>query len=347
MRDWRPDHLFWAALTGAALAVVGFVTSVPVLAGVGVAGCLGAGLVFEWQRRSLHGVTYERSLGRHRALFSERVPLTVTIENQKALPLTWLRVEDTVSSPLTVTGGTLARAAQTGRRPELVTLLSVLPFQRVARHMTVVCDRRGLHPRPGPGGHRRPLRLPIARAADGRYRGAAGPAQDLRRGPRSAGLPSGARPGAVPGPAPSRSEPSGRFAEYQAGDPLRHVDWRGTARRGRPMVRVFEPTATPRVVLVLDTRWRVLSGELDEFEFAVALTASLTLESGSPQGRRGARSTGTVDGRPVGIAPSTAPDAPGLILDALARLSPFGRRTRRRWPTPSTARPGPGRAWCW
>jgi uncharacterized protein (DUF58 family) len=326
VRDWRPDRLFWAAVASAAVAVVGFVTRVPVLAGAGVAGVLGAALVFEWQRRALSGVSYQRHLARHRALFGEEVPLTVTVENAKALPLTWLRIEDTVSSPLTVRGGILATAAQTGRRPELVTLMSVLPYQRVERPMVVVCDRRGPHtfgPARIESGDPFGYRSHVARAAD---------PEELVVLPKTFGLaPQALVSRLALGPARSRAlvtDPS-RVAgsrEFQAGDPLRHLDWRGTARRGQPMVRVFEPTATPRVVLVLDTRWRVTAGEEEQFEFAVALVASLVIEVAARKVGVGLLATGSVDGRPAALAPSTAPDAPGILLDALARLSPYGRR---------------------
>ena len=72
---------------------------------------LGAAVVFVWQRQCLVGVSYRRQLGRHRALFGEEIPLLVTIENHKAIPLTWLRIEDSLSSPLTIRGGTVATAA--------------------------------------------------------------------------------------------------------------------------------------------------------------------------------------------------------------------------------------------
>jgi uncharacterized protein (DUF58 family) len=328
VRNFHPDRLFFLALASGALAVIGFVLGVHVLAGAGVAAVVGAGLVFVWQRQCLEGVGYERRLDRHRALFGEEVGLTVTVDNHKVLPLTWLRVEDNLSSELTIRGGTVATSAQSGRLPELVQLMAIMPFQRVEREMTIVCDRRGRHAfgpvrleSGDPFGYRtqvRRLQLPDELLVYPKTF-AMEPAALVSRlalGPARAGPLVMADPSRIVG---SR--------EYQPGDPLRHVDWRGTARRGTPMVRVFQPTATPRVVVVLDTRLRVLSDQQELFEFVVAVAASAVLEMASRRIGVGLVSTGSVNGRPVAISPSTSPDTPTRILETLACLSPFGLRS--------------------
>lgn len=40
--------------------------------------------------------------------------------------------------------------------------------------------------------------------------------------------------------------------EYREGDDVRHIDWKSTARRGRAMVRVFEPEKNQAVLLMID-----------------------------------------------------------------------------------------------
>ena len=91
VRGWEPDGLAYAAAAFVLFAVLGFVFHIAALAAIGTGGALGTGLVFWWQHRCLAGVTYDRQLGRSRALFGEEVSLAVRVDNQKALPLTWLR----------------------------------------------------------------------------------------------------------------------------------------------------------------------------------------------------------------------------------------------------------------
>jgi uncharacterized protein (DUF58 family) len=50
--------------------------------------------------------------------------------------------------------------------------------------------------------------------------------------------------------------------EYRAGDDRRNIDWKATARRGRPMVRVHQPERDQQVLLVLDCG-RHMAGEVD------------------------------------------------------------------------------------
>ncbi|PJJ63658.1 DUF58 domain-containing protein [Compostimonas suwonensis] len=76
--------------------------------------------------------------------------------------------------------------------------------------------------------------------------------------------------------------------EYRAGDPLRRVHWRATARRGELMVRQEEQRSKPEARVILDTRRSAdeldgLTGGQDAasrdsaFELAVELTASIAV----------------------------------------------------------------------
>lgn len=65
---------------------------------------------------------------------------------------------------------------------------------------------------------------------------------------------------------------------YVAGDDLRHVHWRSTARAGQLMVRQYEETRMSRVRLALDTG-RASYLDEDEFELAVSCVASIALET--------------------------------------------------------------------
>ncbi|MFC5662059.1 DUF58 domain-containing protein [Kitasatospora misakiensis] len=109
--------------------------------------------------------------------------------------------------------------------------------------------------------------------------------------------------------------------EYRAGDDLRRVHWKSTARYGELMVRREEQPRRARATVLLDTReiGHRGSGPASSFEWAVACAASVAahlLERGY-QTRlltdTGRAVPGTDDGH-------TAADTSGVILDALAVL---------------------------
>jgi hypothetical protein len=61
---------------------------------------------------------------------------------------------------------------------------------------------------------------------------------------------------------------------YRAGDPMRSVDWRATARRGELMVRTETAATTAATALLLDVRQEVWP-DASAFEWAVDYAASL------------------------------------------------------------------------
>ena len=60
--------------------------------------------------------------------------------------------------------------------------------------------------------------------------------------------------------------------EYRPGDSLHHIHWRGWARTGEPIVKVFQQRSFVRQALVLDTF--AVSGPSEQFEEAVSVAAS-------------------------------------------------------------------------
>ena len=67
--------------------------------------------------------------------------------------------------------------------------------------------------------------------------------------------------------------------EYQQGDDLRYIDWKATARRQRPLVRVLEPEREQTVMILLD-RGRLMTaqvGGLKRFDWGLNTALSLAL----------------------------------------------------------------------
>jgi uncharacterized protein (DUF58 family) len=319
----------WVVLGGGlVLAGIGWGLHLTLLALAGTLTAASAAALLLWQHQCLAGVTYRRTLSQRRATFGEEVALDVEFVNDKLLPLTWLQVEDSVPTALTIRGGTVTSSGAGGHR-QLHHLLPMLPFQRVRRHLTVVCDRRGEH-RFGPAtlvsGDPVGLRQQTHRVADEvqllvypkLFRLVLPPvASRLSWGDQRAGPDVAEDPSRVAGVRP-----------YRPGDPLRHVDWRATARRTSLLVREFEPTATWRVAVFADVRvpgQARTAGGLDATEFLIAVTASVIAELARRGVATGLYSSGTVRGNPIGKEPSASPEALRTMLEALALMSPYGR----------------------
>jgi uncharacterized protein (DUF58 family) len=67
--------------------------------------------------------------------------------------------------------------------------------------------------------------------------------------------------------------------EYRLGDDPRFIDWKATARRSRPVVRVLEPEKEQTVIILLD-RGRLMTAQvqgLKRFDWGLNATLSLTL----------------------------------------------------------------------
>src|SRR6185437_10580792 len=65
---------------------------------------------------------------------------------------------------------------------------------------------------------------------------------------------------------------------YQVGDPLRHVEWRASARSRDLQVRIFEPTTDLTMAIFLNFRvpsFTWTAEDAPELEFCISLAASL------------------------------------------------------------------------
>lgn len=85
------------------------------------------------------------------------------------------------------------------------------------------------------------------------------------------------------------------LADYQEGDPVRHVDWRASLRRGRPVVRRYQDERDQRVVCLLDCGRRMRADEgsagpggshFDHALNALILLAYVALKAGDEVGVR-------------------------------------------------------------
>jgi uncharacterized protein (DUF58 family) len=210
---------------------------------------------------------------------------------------------------------------------ELLHLVPMLPFQRVRRRLTVVCDQRGDHTF-GPARLRSgdPIGLHERRATDRQN-------QQLLVYPKLFGLTSTGIASRLPlGDQRSIMDLAGdpsRVAgvrDYQEGDPLRHIDWRATARGTSLLVRVFEPSAAPKVAVFIDMQAPRGSASIgrDVMEFTIALGASVIADLMGRGVATGVYASGSVEGRTVAREPSSSPTGLPAMLELLARATSWG-----------------------
>ncbi|MBI4295015.1 MAG: DUF58 domain-containing protein [Chloroflexi bacterium] len=298
--------LFWAAWAGAGMLRLLAVTLL-------VAG----GVSYLWSRFSLAGVTQRQHLKESRCFPGESVQLELSLENRKLLPLPWIELEEPYSPGLVP-----LKASGPGDR--LSHFTSLLPYRRSRWQERLLCPRRGY------------FLIGPSRLTSGDPLGLYRRSQVMDSVlpvvvyPRLLPLPGLELPmryllGTRKGPRPSLPDPSlvAGSRDYLPGDPLRHIHWRATARKGRLQVRVMDPSTVQQVVLLFPVDAFRLWEE-ESFELAASLLASLAHRLVEHRSGVGLLSnTCLVDSRePVFLPPRSGTESLVTILEALAKATP-------------------------
>ena len=231
-----------------------------------------------WPRYAFRRLSYSRRLERRRAFIGDVLDYHITVNNDKLLPMIWLDISDTFPLGLQ-TGGTHRRGVGAEAELDHRITTSLLPYQRVTWKYRVRCRARGYH-RIGPARLRSGDMFGLTSAEknvpDVDYLLVYPRIVDLRRM-----LNLWERPlGTGRGRRFIQDDPS-RFVglrEYLPTDPLKHIDWKATARHGRLESRIFEPAATRYMLIALNARtgdaaWQGSNRRL--FERAVTVAASV------------------------------------------------------------------------
>ena len=97
-----------------------------------------------WDRYAFRRVSHSRSLSHHRAFIGDSLTYTVTLSNDKLLPLIWVDIQDSFPEGLELSGVNLRTGNMEGTRQHGITT-SLLPFQQVTWKYNLRCDVRGYH----------------------------------------------------------------------------------------------------------------------------------------------------------------------------------------------------------
>ena len=322
---------FWHDIWGVmftALILVGIFAGQGLVIGLGVMGLLVALVSWLWNRLSLEQVHYEREVAQNRVFRGEETTLTISVMNRKPIPLAKVDMEDEFPEEIEIMDGEVS----IGSNPKSMVLkhhTSLSWYERVKWEYTIKCDTRGF------------FRFGPARMESGDLFGFYGSeATHSERDyllvyPRVVPLPELGLPplrplGETRGGIEifqDMSRPRG-IREYQMGDPLKIVDWKATARTGDLQVRVFEPSSTFTVILIVSVETSERSWEgysPTNLERVITAAASIASYAAERQYSIGLFSNGVpiLTDRPMKVEPASTPEQLTIILEALATVRPL------------------------
>lgn len=290
------------------------------------------GLVPElWYRYALRHLVIRQQVSQQHLFFGEEVTLSISIENQKLLPLPWLQIEDEIAPPLTVLRKRTSRLRETPQDTLASTWL-LWSFQRVTRRYWMRCQTRGLH-------IFGPVKLTSSDPFGWLESEVAVPASEtllvypLIAPLESFGLPSVHPLGEYATLRPLLEDPL-RVAgvrDYLLGDDPRRIHWKASAHSGSLQSKIYEPSSLRRLLILLDP-WNYSpeqhGADLELQELAITVAASLAvwaLDEGYMVGllTNSAMMTSAADQETQEVA-VTAYSAESLQKPMITRVSPPG-----------------------
>ena len=316
-------------LLGFGVIGAGAVLDIPALLPLGLLVVLLGVARVAWLRRGLEGLELRRELSTERAVWGDRVDIRVSAWNRSWLPVGWATTSDQLSESVTLLQPAAIRTDAAGQ-VSMRNGFTLLPFERLTRHYQLLADRRG---RVAFG----PIRVTTADlfagvAATGELAAAA----ELTIAPRSLPLRL-AQPR-------SRWQPlhraSAGFPEdptlfagvrpYLAGDSPRRIHWKATARTGSPLSKRFDATHDRELLVAVDMQTEPGAASSGRYEpdlaEALCVTAASLIRDAISGGSRTGLCAAAYSYRPhlqVRIAPASGPRQLLLLMDALARFSPY------------------------
>jgi len=310
------------------LAWLGFASgSTPVvLIGAMVFGA--GGLSRLWSRVSLERVTYRRRLSDRRVFVGEEVQVSLTVENQKVVPVPWLEVRETLPRAMPASISTsIGGAAGT---QYLMRSTSMSGNDLLEWTVTLKALRRGYF-RVGP------TRL---RSGDlfgffERMEEVGRPTDSIVVYPHTYDLVDlgfdSTRPfGDLRGGNRIFEDPSRVVGvrDYQPGDAMRRIDWYATARVSRLQSRVYEPSRSQALIIALNIPtdeevWR--SPNPVYLERAVSIAASIARWGIDSNYAVGLVANGSFPDAPrtIRIGAGNRPEQLNVMLEALAVVTAF------------------------
>ena len=318
---------FWILISGI-MIFIGLLASEGLLLVVGSLVIVLAVAARIWDRNAFRSVTHSRSINLKRAFIGDTVDYTVSLDNDKLLPLIWVEIHDSFPDGLELNGATLRGGGLDSNRQHTITT-SLLSYQKATWKYSMTCTERGFH-RIGP------VRLRSGdifgfSSAETRYTEFA----HILVYPRVVDLEGLLFPpehplGDVRGSRPIYHDTNRvvGLRDYQPRDPLKHIDWKATARARQLQTKVFEPVVSLNLLIVMngssrEYTWQGSNRRL--FERAVTVAASVA----GLADRRGysygvvSNAVASYTGKWINVPLGASSDQLSMVLEALSMAAPF------------------------
>jgi uncharacterized protein (DUF58 family) len=281
-----------------------------------------------WAELSFRGLTYHRRFSEYRAFMGETVELSIELHNAKLLPQPWVTVQDAFPQLLPVAEIQLTVNPSTNLA-DFRTFWMVGPYQRITRRFHIQCVERGYHPYG-------PAVLTTGDAFGFFTRSAIQDSADhLIVYPRlytvaELRLPTKHPFGPAVSPTSLHQDPmrTSGVRPWEAGDSLRRIHWKASARQQELLSRVFEPSEERVIQIFLNstTMTRHWHGYIPELqERAISVAGSLAALAAGERMPVGLIANGALRGseRALRILPGRSPSQLMRILELLAQVTPF------------------------
>jgi len=282
-----------------------------------------------WSRFAMQGISYRRTFHHRRAFEGETLEMSITIENRKWLPVTWMQVEDEWPTAFGPADESLLTASSATYLGYLVNVYSLRRFERVRRRYTLQARARGIY-------YAGPAHLISGDPFNLFERGAQVKQRDVliiypKLEPLdSFGIDARDPFGEVRAAQRLFEDPARTVGvrEYRRGDSFRAVHWKATAHTAQLQVRQYEPTRSMSMVLCLNVasfeqHWRGIWPQLVEHLIRVAASfVGWGLERGYAVGIL-ANATLVQADRALLAQPSRDRDQLTHLLEMLAGITSF------------------------
>ena len=285
-------------------------------------------VAWAWNRLVLRGLHYERRLGASRVFAGETTSLTLTTTNRKPLPVPWLTISDVFPKNLEIVGRDLTVTDGATERT-LTNVMALRWYERVVREYTLSCPHRGFY-----------FLGPATLTAGDLFglfenRAKVSTPDRLIVYPTVVPLEELGFPGKEPFGESRSFQPifedplrTVGIRDYHPEDSFRHVHWKASARQQRLQTKVYEPTNTRRLVVLLNIAtfaqpWMGIDPLAQEH--AISVAASIAYHAAQRRYAVGLVANGSVprSDQPLRVMPSRDPTTLTRILEALAAVTAF------------------------
>lgn len=328
----RENSIFsdaWVPLAVIFIIVGFFADRNPALLALGFALLIIVWLSTAWKDLSLFGVTYNRFFDRTRVFPGEPIQMTVRVENDKLLPLTWLQIRDelpiAIESELAISQVT---SEITGKYT-LQNTYSLVGRETTDRTFSLRFPKRGYY-NLGPVSYQSGDIFTLF-TIERQHQHIDNlvvypqifPLEALNLPPKEPFGDLRVHRSLFTDPIKTQG-----IRDYQPEDRFRDIHWKASARRGSLQTKVYDPSVGMTVavflnVATMEKHW--MGFDVERLERAISVAGSIC-NFGVQQGWGvGVYANGSVPNsdQPIRVPPSRSPDQLSHVLEALAAVTEF------------------------